>query len=162
MIQEAKIQPQMAVLGNADIFSIKVDSLFKTILIHTVVTAEMDFSSVLIQKFTCSPKCRFRECSWRGIGKMPDQLKTPLKVGQSGCNFHRKLNLYQRMILYRAGPLEGNLKNFNFRGGEAPCHPSGGRCQVYYNIVNLKPKLNFFHILIINEDILGTFGALHV
>ena len=82
---------------------------------------------------------------------MPDQPKTPLKVGQSGCNFHRKLSLYQRMILYRAGPLEGNLKNFNFRGGGGPCHPSGGRFQVYYNIVNLKPKLNFFHILIINE-----------
>ena len=36
-----------------------------------------------------------------------------------------------------------------------PCHPSGGRCQVYYNIANLKPKFNFMHILVINEDILG-------
>ena len=45
---------------------------------------------------------------------MPDQHKTPLKVGQSGCNFHRKLSLYQRMILYRAGPLEGYFRNFNF------------------------------------------------
>ena len=44
----------------------------------------------------------------------------------------------------------------------APGHPSGGRCQVYSNIANLKPKFNFMHILIINEDILGTFGALHV
>ena len=51
---------------------------------------------------------------------MPDQPKTPLKVGQSGCNFHRKLSLYQRMILYRAGPLEGYFRNFNFRGGGAP------------------------------------------
>ena len=48
---------------------------------------------------------------------MPDQPKTPLKVGQSGCNFHRKVSLYQRMILYRAGPLEGYFRNFNFRGG---------------------------------------------
>ena len=93
---------------------------------------------------------------------MPDQLKTPLKVGQSSCNFHRKLSLYQRMILYRAGPLEGYFRNFNFRGGGPPYHPSGGRCQVCHNIVNLKSKFNFMHILIINEDILGTFGALHV
>ena len=40
--------------------------------------------------------------------------------------------------------------------------PSGGKCQVYHNIANLKPKLNFMHTQIINEDILGTFGALHV
>ena len=40
--------------------------------------------------------------------------------------------------------------------------PSGGKCQVYHNIVNLKPKFNFMRILIINEDILGAFGALHV
>ena len=110
----------MAVLGNADIFSIKVDSRLKTILIHTGVAPKIDYSSVFIQKFICSPKCRFRECSWRGIGKMPDQPKTPLKVGQSGCNFHRKLNLYQRMILYRAGLLEGNFRNFNFRGVGGP------------------------------------------
>ena len=93
---------------------------------------------------------------------MPDQPKTPLKVGQSGYNFHRKVSLYQRMILYRAGPLEGYFRNFNVGVGEPPYHPSGGRCQIYHNIVNLKPKLNFIHILIINEDILGTFGALHV
>ena len=77
----------MAVLGNADIFSIKVDSRLKTILIHTGVAPKMEFSSVFIQKFICSPKCRLRECSWRGIGKMPDQPKPPLKVGQSDRNF---------------------------------------------------------------------------
>ena len=93
---------------------------------------------------------------------MPDQPKTPLKVGQSGCNFHRKLSLYQRMILYRTGQLESYFRNSNFRGGGPPYHPSGGRCQVCHNIVNLKSKFNFMHILIINEDILGTFGALHV
>ena len=27
---------------------------------------------------------------------------------------------------------------------------------------DLKPKFNFIHILIINENILGAFGALHV
>ena len=55
--RKAKIQPQMAVLGNADIFSIKVDSRLKTILIHTGVAPKMEFSSVFIQKFICSPKC---------------------------------------------------------------------------------------------------------
>ena len=44
--RKAKIQPQMTVSGNADIFSIKVDSRLKTILIHTGVAPEMDFSSV--------------------------------------------------------------------------------------------------------------------
>ena len=40
--------------------------------------------------------------------------------------------------------------------------PSGGKFKIYHNIANMKPKFNFMHILIINEDILGTFGALHV
>ena len=72
------------VSGNADIFLIKVDSRLKTILFPTAVATEMNFNSVLFEKFTSSPKCRLRECSWRGIHKMPDQPKTPLKVGQSG------------------------------------------------------------------------------
>ena len=54
---------------------------------------------------------------------MPDQPKTPLKVGQSGCNFHKKLSLYQRMILYRAGPLEGYFRNFISGVGEPPIPP---------------------------------------
>ena len=66
-------------------------------------------------------------------------------------------------------PVRGS--NPGLRGGRrecyhsptvAPCHPLGGKCQVYHNIVNLKPKFNFMHILIINEDIVGAFGALHV
>ena len=52
------------------------------------------------------------------------------------------------------GLLQSNFWNFNFRGGR-PCHPSGGRCQVYYNIVNLKPKLYFIHIRILNGHILA-------
>ena len=82
--RNAKIQPQMAVSGSADIFSIKVDSRLKTILVHTVVATEMNFSSLFLQKYISSPKCRFRECSWRGIHAIPDQPKPPLKVGQSG------------------------------------------------------------------------------
>ena len=70
----------MAVSGNADIFSIKVDSRLKTILNHTGVAPEMTFSSVFLHKYICSPKYRFRECSWRGIGKMPDQQNHPLKL----------------------------------------------------------------------------------
>ena len=73
---------------------------------------------------------------------MPDQPKTPLKVGQSGCNFHRKLSLYQRMILYRAGPLEGYFSNFNFRGGGPP-HTTPQVEDVRYVIIllTLSPNL---------------------
>ena len=52
--RKAKIQPQMAVSEYADIFSIKVDSRLKTILIHTGVATEMNFSSVFLQKYICS------------------------------------------------------------------------------------------------------------
>ena len=45
--------------------------------------------------------------------KMPDQPKPPLKVDQSGCNFHRKLSLYQRMNLYWSCQLEGHIRNFS-------------------------------------------------
>ena len=93
---------------------------------------------------------------------MPDQPKTPLKVGQSGCNFHRKLSLYQRMICIGLAHSRATLGISISGWGRPPYHPSGGRCQVCHNIVNIKPKFNFLHILIINEDILGTFGALHV
>ena len=83
---------------------------------------------------------------------MPDQPKTPLQVGQSGFNFHRKLSLYQRMNFYWAGPLEGHFKNFNFRD---VCVEGGHGCQS-------EAYFNSMHIIIINDDILGTFGALHV
>ena len=46
--RKVKIQPQMAVSGNADIVSIKVDSRLKIKLIHTGVPPEMDFSSVFL------------------------------------------------------------------------------------------------------------------
>ena len=84
MAQEGKIQPQVAVSGHADILSIKVDLRLKTILCPTGVATEVNFNSVLFEKFTSSPKCRLRECSCREIHKMPNQPKTPLKLGQSG------------------------------------------------------------------------------
>ena len=55
--RKAKIQLQMAASGNADIFSIKVDSRLKTILFPTGVATEVNFNSVLFQKFISSPKC---------------------------------------------------------------------------------------------------------
>ena len=39
---------------------------------------------------------------------------------------------------------------------------SDGKCQKYHNIANMKPKCNFMHVLIINVDILGAFGTLHL
>ena len=45
-------------------------------MIHTGVAPKMEFSSVFIQKFISSPKCRFRECSWRGIGKNARSAQT--------------------------------------------------------------------------------------
>ena len=59
--RKAKIQPQMAVSGNVDIFQIKVDSRLKTILFPTVVATEMNFNSLFFEKCPSSPKCRFRE-----------------------------------------------------------------------------------------------------
>ena len=42
------------------------------------------------------------------------------------------------------------------------CSPQRRVCQIYHNLVNLKPLLNFWHVLKINKDILSTFGALHL
>ena len=70
----------MAVSGNADIFSIKVDSRLKTTLIHTVVAPEMNFSSVFIQKSYLAQSAG----SWSvvGEGKVKCQIspKHPLKL----------------------------------------------------------------------------------
>ena len=40
--------------------------------------------------------------------------------------------------------------------------PSEGVCQIYHNLLYLKPLFNFLHVLKINKDILNTFGALHL
>ena len=57
---------------------------------------------------------------------MPDQPKPPLKVDQSGCNFHRKLSLYQRMNLYWSCQLEGHIRNFSSGVWGAPVLPLMG------------------------------------
>ena len=46
--RKAKIQPQMAVSGYADIFSINVDSRLKTIVLPTGVATEINCSSVFL------------------------------------------------------------------------------------------------------------------
>ena len=43
---------------------------------------------------------------------MASQPKTPLKVVESGSNFHRKPNLYQGTKLHWSGPLESCIRNF--------------------------------------------------
>ena len=93
---------------------------------------------------------------------MAIQPKTPLKAVISGSNFHRKFSLYQKIKLYWSEPLESHIRNFSSGvwGWSAP--PHGGLCQVYHNVSNLKPKINFIHVLTIKEDILGAFGALHL
>ena len=94
---------------------------------------------------------------------MANEPKTPLKVVESGSNFHRKLSLYQRMKLHWSEPLNSHIRNFSSGvwGWSAP-PPSWGLCQVYPNVSNLKAKMNFIHVLTIKEDILGEFGALHL
>ena len=47
-------------------------------------------------------------------------------------------------------------------GGVAGLFPQKRGCQIYHNLVNLKPLFNFLHVLKINKDILSTFGALHL
>ena len=54
------------------------------------------------------------------------------------------------MKLHWSQDLKGDIKDF--RGG----------CQIYHNLLYLKPLFNFLHVLKINKDILSTFGALHL
>ena len=64
------------------------------------------------------------------------------------------------MNLY-IGPLDATLRISIF-GVRGPMTPSDWKFQVYHNIANMKPKFYFMHILIINEDILSAFRALHL
>ena len=101
------------------------------------------------------------ECRWRGYSEMADQAKTPLKIVQSCSNFHRILNLQQWMKLHWSQDLKGDIMDFSLGVGLA-CPPSEGVCQIYHNLLYLKPLFNFLHVLKINKDILRTFGALHL
>ena len=124
-------------------------------------TCKRELSSVLLRKYTVSPKYMYWECRWRGYSEMADQAKTPLKIVQSCSNFHRILNLQQWMKLHWCQDLKGDIKDFSFGGWGWPA-PLRGGCQIYHNLLYLKPLFNFLHVLKINKDILSTFGALHL
>ena len=103
------------------------------------------------------------KCRYRGGGHMAHQSKTPLKLHQSGSDFHRKLSSYQTLILYWLDLLRKPIKNFNFPGfGARLSPPQIRKYQVYPNTTNLKLFFNFAYVLTIIEDILGSFGALHL
>ena len=125
-------------------------------------TCKRELSSVLLRKYILSPKYMYWECRWRGYSEMADQAKTPLKIVQSCSNFHRILNLQQWMKLHWSQDLKGDIKDFSFGGWGWPAPPQRGVCQIYHNLLYLKPLFNFLHVLKINKDILSTFGALHL
>ena len=103
------------------------------------------------------------KCRYRGGDHMAHQSKTPLKLHQSGLDFHRKLSLYQTLILYWLDLLRKPIKNFNFPGfGARLSPPQIRKYQVYPYTTNLKLFFNFAYVLTIIEDILGPFGALHL
>ena len=71
------------------------------------------------------------------------------------------------MKLHWSQDLKGDIKDFSFGGwgwpaSPPPPPPSEGVCQIYHNLLYLKPLFNFLHVLKINKDILSTFGALHL
>ena len=61
--------------------------------------------------------------------------------------------------LHWSQDLKGDIKDFSSGGGAGLLPLKGGW---YHNLVNLKPLLNFWHVLKINKDILSTFGAVHL
>ena len=125
-------------------------------------TCKRELSSVLLRKYIVSPKYIYWECRWRGYSEMVDQAKKPLKIVQSCSNFHRILNLQPWMKLHWSQDLKGDIKKFSFRGWGWHAPPQRGVCQIYHNLLYLKPLFNFLHVLKINKDILSTFGALHL
>ena len=66
------------------------------------------------------------------------------------------------MKLHWSQDLKGDIKDFSFGGVWLACLASDGGCQIYHNLLYLKPLFNFLHVLKMNKDILSTFGALHL
>ena len=56
------------------------------------------------------------KCRYPGGDHMAHQSKTPLKLHQSGSDFHRKLSSYQALILYWLDLLKKPIKKFQFSG----------------------------------------------
>ena len=87
------------------------------------------------------------KCRYRGGDHMAHQSKTPLKLHQSGSDFHRKLNSYQTLILYWLDLLRKPIKNFNFpRFGARLSPPQIRKYQVYPYTTNLKLFFNFAYV----------------
>ena len=63
------------------------------------------------------------------------------------------------MKLHWSQDLKGDIKDFSFRG-MASLPPLRGGCQIYHNLLYLKPSFNFLHVLKINKDILSTFWSI--
>ena len=102
------------------------------------------------------------KCRYRGGDHMTHQSKTPLKLHQSGSDFHRKLSSYQTLILYWLDLLRKPLKiSISGVWGQAQ-PPQIRKYQVYPYTTNLKLFFYFAYVLTIIEDILGPFGALHL
>ena len=63
------------------------------------------------------------KCRYRVGNHMAHQSKTPLKLHQSGSDFHRKFSSYQTLILYWPDLLRKPIKTFNFPGFGARLSP---------------------------------------
>ena len=124
-------------------------------------TCKRELSSVLLRKYILSPKYMYWECRWRGYSEMADQAKTPLKIVQS-CSIFTGYSIYSSEWNCIGLRTSRAILRISVSGGGLACPPSEGGCQIYHNLLYLKPLFNFLHVLKINKDILSTFGALHL
>ena len=130
-------------------------------------TCKRELSSVLLRKYIVSPKYMYWECRWRGYSEMADQAKTPLKIVQSCSNF-TGYSIYSSEWNCIGLRTSRAILRISVSGGGAglppptPHPPQSWGCQIYHNLLYLKPLFNFLHVLKINKDILSTFRALHL
>ena len=136
----------------------------KTIVFARAGATKWDSARIFLKKYITGPKYMYWKCRYRGGDHMAHQSKTPLKLHQSGSDFHRKLSSYLTLILYWLDLLRRPIKNFNFPGFGARLSPPPQirKYQVYPNTTNLKLFFNFAYVLTIIADILGPLGVLHL
>ena len=124
-------------------------------------TCKRELSSVLLRKYILSPNTCIGSAGGEGIVKWQIRPKHPLKL----------FNLAQIFTGYSIYSSEWNciglrtsraILRISVSGGGAGLPPVRGGCQIYHNLLYLKPLFNFLHVLKINKDILSTFGALHL